>query len=182
MNKVLGQLKSGQKVIGRTKSHLVSHKDILPYLKEALSQIEAKNGEKNLKTTIDFGRKIGYTTCVETSNSDEIVYAVRPPRPGLTRFVKKRKPIPCSTIVVQLSARDEDTNTKYDPYKLYVLSTSYIGKPAVSEPTDPKFKTKSMTNKLIEEQRQSVKFWDTHALIYDESIIDKDTITMTKPW
>lgn len=40
--------------------------------------------------SVDFKEEIGTSSCVETHEGDEIIYAQRVGRAGLTRFVKNR--------------------------------------------------------------------------------------------
>jgi hypothetical protein len=47
-------------------------------------------GRERSKATIDLGRVLGVAACVETHEGDEVLWAQRVNRPGLSRFVKNR--------------------------------------------------------------------------------------------
>ena len=155
------QLGSGEVVFGRPDSHAVSHATVLPLLGEALAQIHSGQREDIVEET-DLGRNVGDNIRVATSDNDEVVYAQRPNRQGLTRFVKNRKPEPCSTVTIILK-RSPDSN--------YVLVTAYIGTRAPAEPWDPKWATD-----------ESVPFWNTHALVWGCEETVPGTETTECPW
>ena len=154
------KLKSGEVVVDRHDSHL--HESVVPYLPVALAGIES-NGREFFIEEVDFGRQIGETICVATGPGDEIVYAQRPKRFGLTRFVKNRKPEPCSSVVVILKAMGRQTGT-------HVLITAYIGRKAEPEPWD-----RNATASAYE-------FWNSHALVWDCEEILPGTETDICPW
>ncbi len=145
---LLGVLGSGQAVFNRHNSHL--HGELQGLLSEAFSQIHLQ-GDQFSKQVVDFGRVIGATICVETRPEDEIIFAQRPKRFGLTRFVLGRQPEPCSTLVVILKLIEGGN---------YLLITAFIGGLSEPEPWD-----RNATE-------QSVAFWNSHALIwgYEETI------------
>lgn len=153
------ELKSGEAVVDRQDSHL--HESVLPHLSTALTQIEGL-GRKFLIEEVDFGRQIGETICVATGLGDEIVFAQRPKRFGLTRFVKNRKSETCSSVVVILKAGEQTG--------VYVLITAYIGRKAEPEPWD-----RNATASALE-------FWNSHALVWDCEEILPGTETNICPW
>lgn len=153
----LGTLKGGQKVFDRPNSHL--HAGVRELLAEALARVETTAAFH--KEAVDFGRIVGETTCVATSGDDEVVYAQRPKRAGLTRFVKNRQAEPCSSVVVILKRIEE-----WD----YLLITTFIGNLSESEPWD-----RNATEK-------SVEFWNTHALIWGSEEVIPGTETSICPW
>lgn len=137
------RLDSGEEVVDRPRSHL--HPGVGELLPEALSKISA-NGRSFLIEEVDFGRPIGEKMCVVTGPDDEIVFAQRPHRFGLTRFVKNRRPEPCTSVVVILKkAEDAD---------YYVLITAFIGHRPEPEPWDRNATAASFA------------FWDQHALVW----------------
>lgn len=154
------KLKSGEAVVDRYNSHL--HSNVLDILPEALEKIETK-GRKFLVEEVNLGRIIGETICVAAGSSDEIVYAKRPKRFGLTRFVKNRQAEPCSTVVVILKTADEQPGT-------YVLVTAFIGGKPEPEPWD-----KNATPK-------SRDFWASHALVWGKEETITGTETSVCPW
>lgn len=182
--KVLGYLKSGQKVIDRKESHLATH-DVDPeLLEEAFSQIDLFSAPQNSIQTVDFGRKIGFTDAVETTDEDEIIFAKRPPREYLTRFVKNRKSSPCNLLTLIFSCVDEDMNAQHNPKDTYVLQTAHVGEQAPYEPTDPYFEKEEDNPEIQKEYQEALDFWNKHALVFnpDKIKIDPDSITKKCPW
>ena len=135
-------LKSGEVVLDRHQSHL--HGDVAALLPAALAAISS-GGKKFLVASHDYGRAVGESACVATGPDDTIVYAQRPRRFGLTRFVKNRAPEPTNYVTVILKAGDVGE---------YVLITAFIGEPAEPEPWDRNATAKS------------VVFWNSHALVW----------------
>jgi hypothetical protein len=88
---------------------------------------------------------------------DEIVFAKRPGRFGLTRFVKNRKPEPCSKVVVIL---------KKGNYDEVVLVTAFVGHRPEPEPWDRNATAKSQA------------FWSTRALVWGSEPIVPGTETL----
>jgi len=156
----LGVLQNGKVVVDRYNSHL--HNCITRLIPIALSQINP-NGQHFVKEVVDFGEIIGEKICVRTSSSDEIIFAQRPKRNGLTRFVKNRKPEPCSRLVMLLiKARDFDG---------YVLISAFIGDLSEHEPWDPKA-----------DPVKSREFWNNNALIWGSEEVIPGTETTVCPW
>jgi hypothetical protein len=155
---LIGKLESGQVVIDRPNSHI--HAGVAELLPEALSRVFLA-GEQFSVQEVQFGRVVGVTTCVETSGSDIVVFAQRPRRFGLSRFVKNRQPEPCSNIVVILKAGG---------YGEYILITAFVGQKAEPEPWD-----RNATDK-------SVAFWNSHALIWGSESVIPGSETPTCPW
>lgn len=120
----LGFLSSGEAVVDRHQSHIHSTATLL--LPAALQKIDAR-GRDFCKEVVDFGRVIGETTCVGTGPNDRVVYARRPKRSGLSRFVMNRIAEPCSRLVVILKKGDRDE---------YILITTFVGDGAEPEPWD----------------------------------------------
>ena len=154
-------LGSGEPVVDRPNSHLATHGTVLPFVGEALRRIQSGRREF-IAEEVDFGEVVGQTICVETRESDNIVFAQRPNRSGLTRFVKGREPEPCSTVVVCLKRAREGG---------YILLTAYIGRRTPAEPWDTEWATE-----------QSVPFWKTHALIFGHEQTIPGTETKNCPW
>lgn len=126
--------------------HMRLHQADMPMVLEAIKQIDIAD-QTFIKTTVNFGRMIGHTICVETSENDEIVFATRVGRSTKTRFVVGRSPEPCSevTLIIAKTAHG------------YRLITGYIGLPAEREVDDPSISSS-------EELMRCIKFWSTHAL------------------
>lgn len=152
------KLKTGEIVVDRQPSHI--HPGARELLPEALSRISSNERER-IKETIDFGRIIGTSTCVETQPNDEIVFAKRPDRPGLTRFVKNRSPEPTTKLTVKLSRKEDGT---------YELRTAYLGDAGVAEPWNADAKP------------ESIRFWQNHALCWGHEEVEEGTQTSECPW
>lgn len=151
----------GCSVIDRPNSHV--HESVAELLPAAIGMIEA-NGQHFLVEEIDFGRIIGETVCVGTGPNDKIVYAQRPRRFGLSRFVKNRAPEPSSNIVIILMKAGDDD--EYD----YVLITAFVGSKPEREPWD---------QNATEIARA---FWNSHALVWGTEPVLPGTETTTCPW
>ncbi len=154
------RLLSGEVVVDRFRSHL--HPGVASLLPEALARVDSQ-GRQFLVEEVDFGRLIGETVCISTGSGDEIVFAQRPRRSGLTRFVKNRAPESCSSVVVILKCDDADK-------RVYVLITAFIGQRPEPEPWDRNAMEKS------------VAFWNSHALIWGSEPVVPGTETLERPW
>jgi hypothetical protein len=153
------KLGSGEAVIDRFNSHV--HNGVAHLLPEALAKINSR-GRQFFIEEVGFGQPVGETICVVTGHDDEIVYAKRPKRYGHSRFVKNRKPEPCSAVTVILK-RDE-----CDPY--YVLITAFVGHRPEPEPWDRNANGNSRA------------FWEARALIWGCEETIPGTETTECPW
>lgn len=153
------QTKDGVLVVDRHRSHL--HSDVGRLLPEALGKIDTA-GRNFIADEIDFGRLIGESACVATEPGDTIVYAARPRRRGLTRFVKNRSAEPCSAIVVILK--------KAEDFGGYVLITAFVGQRSEPEPWDRNATANSR------------RFWSSHALVWGSEPTVPGTETDRCPW
>lgn len=162
---MLGKLKSGEAVVDRYNSHL--HESVMPLLPEAFARVESA-GRKFLVCELDFGRVVGESNCVATGPGDEIVFAKRPKRLGLTRFVKNRQAEPTSFAVVILKTADGEPGA-------YALVTAFIGQLAEKEPWD-----KNIQN--ANERQRSLAFWNSHALVWGCEEVISGTETAACPW
>lgn len=153
----LGCTADGKPVFDRFKTHLdAQHGVSKDIMREALSKItQASQFEKHV---VKMGREIGLTSCVAVTEADEVVLAVRKGRQGPTPMVKDRKPEPCSSVVLILK-KASDGNS-------FVLITAFVGEGSEPEPWD-----KQLVPGTVAHER-AVKFWQAHALIYDEEVID----------
>lgn len=152
--KQFGVLGSGEKVYDRPKSHLTGDQNLNNYLHIALEKIVSK-GRDFIIETVKFEDEIGQTICVEASSSDEIVYAQRPGRMGLTRFVKNREAVNTSEISMVLKKVPDG----------WIIITAFFGSKPEKEPWDPLADSKS------------IKFWETHALVWGSADVVPGTET-----
>lgn len=163
------RLKSGEVVVDRFNSHL--KESVLPHLPAALAQISS-GGRGFFVEEVDFGRPIGETVCVATTDADEIFWAKRPRRFGHTRFVKNRAPESCSSVVVILKTADGEANT-------YVMVTAFVGHRPEPEPWDRNFSQQADPQ---EAERLSRDFWSSHALVWGSEKTIPGTETTVCPW
>lgn len=164
------KLKSGEVVVDRYQSHL--HESVLPHLPAALARIETK-GRGFLVEEVVFNHPIGETICVPTGPSDTIVFAQRPKRQGLTRFVKNRQAEPCSSVVVILKTADGQPGA-------YVLVTAFVGQKPEPEPWDRRNFSQQADPRKAEQM--SREFWNSHALIWGSEEMVLGTETERCPW
>ncbi len=167
---MLGKTLDGFEVIDRWNSHLKDHPDVLGILPEALAKIST-DGRDFLIEEVIFDRIIGETICVPTGFEDEIVFAKRPNRFGYTRFVKNREAIPTKSVVIILKKAEGNQ---------YVLITAFIGSLSPAEPWDTRnFKKFGNFKKA---QKESLDFWNTHALVWGVEEVLPGTETTICPW
>ena len=152
-------LGSGQIVVDRFNSHL--HESVTALLPEALAKVQL-SGVPFAVEQVNFDRIVGETTCVETHEGDQIVFAQRPKRFGLSRFVKNRQPEQCKSAVVILKKAEDG--------EYYVLITAFIGVRPEPEPWDRNATPRSK------------EFWETHALVWGSEPVVPGTETYRKPW
>ena len=157
-------LKSGERVVDRPNSHL--HAGVVALLPAALAAMES-HGRLFLVESHDFGRVIGETVCVATHGGDQVVFAHREGRRGLTRFVKNRAAEPTSRVTCILKAGDTGEE--------FVLVTAFVGAPAEPEPWDKNLRDPAA-------KRKSCEFWSSHALVWGSEPIVPGTETARCPW
>lgn len=156
------------------KRHMKQHQNILAILPEAfeliarfdsdqVTQLVKPTGEATI-LTVDFGRVIGQCECVEATEDEEIVYAIRQERDRHMRFVKNRAMPDTRKLTLILFQRKND----------WMLVSGWFGEPAAREPQDP--------NSTHEERIAAYKFWTTHALVWGCQRVREETITETCPW
>lgn len=156
---LLGKLKSGEAVYDRPNTHL--HDGVQAILPFVLSSLTS-NRRQFFTATAHLNKIVGHTDCVKTDESDDVVWAQRVGRSGMTRFVKNRKPEPCSAVTVILK---RDSRAPY-----YILITAFIGGAAEPEPWDPRATPKATV------------FWSSNALIWGTSEVVPGTETHISPW
>ncbi len=162
---LLGHTKDGAAVYDRIDSHFHSEGGMTPeLLASALERIDTED-RGFLLEQVEFDHEIGTQTCVDIGPDDDVVMVYRKGRSGRTPMVKNREAAPCSSIVAIL-AKDRD----YDD-GCYVLVTGYTGALAPREPWDPGIEDE-------EERQRCDDFWSSHALLYNEDLIDQERMEM----
>jgi hypothetical protein len=111
-----------------------------------------------LETNLTF--YVGKSDCVETDESDSIIYAKRKGRTGYTRFVLNREPIDCNSVFLVLKRTEIG----------YLIITVFVGKKAGREPWD------------LFSTNEDVEFWENHALVFNKENIVDDSLTTECPW
>ena len=156
-----GKTKDGAEVYDRAKgSHLHLEGGMTPeLLRAALGAIDTE-GRRSFKEVVEFEQPIGKQTCVEVGPEDEVVMVYREGRSGQTPMVKNREAEPSNCLTVVLGKGDFPLDSN-----LYELTTGYVGKGSPKEPWDP-------LNTTDEERRECEEFWNSHALVYDDKLID----------
>lgn len=160
---ILGHLQSGEKVYDQSPSHI--HENAAPYIKEALQRVHSES-RKKFDAVVDFGKPIGISSLVMTTDNDNIVFAQRVNRKGLSRLVKNRKGKPTSTLLIGLKKAEDEPDA-------YLVATSFIGLPSKNEPWD---------TKTEEERKESCAFWNKRAIIYGTEPLVQGTETTKYPW
>lgn len=139
------------------KLHLLEHPNLLALVKEVIEKSDVVG--PNVGIQYDLGRTVGQTTCLETTEADEIVFAKRLQRDSYSRFVKNRAPEDTSLVSVVLFEEDYG----------YLVWSAWCG---ALVPTSPDSEGK---------MRTSEGFWDHHALVYDPAIIQRGTERSSRP-
>ena len=160
----LGTTRDGKRVYLRPDSHFHGE-DGITYktLEEAIPYIET-NDQDRVVSQVEFERPIGIDKCVEVSPEDEVMMVYRKGRAGQTPMVKNREPEESNLLQVMLKKNEAAPSE-------YALVTTFVGKSAPKEPWDPSLESEA-------EKQESLNFWNTHALIYNEELVDWER---TKP-
>jgi hypothetical protein len=162
MQKFLAESRNGQKVFTDEENtniglHLIENPELLDLVEEVVRASEISGD--NVGIEYDFGEIVGKTSCVKTTEKDQIVYAKRKQRDSFSRFVKNR----------QL----EDTNLVsavfFKKEYGYLLWSAWCG---ALVPTSPDSEGRMKT---------SDGFWQNHALVYDPDIIEPGTEQSSRP-
>ncbi|MCR4991724.1 MAG: hypothetical protein K6A45_01625 [Lachnospiraceae bacterium] len=147
-----------------TLRHMEAHSDVaLEHIIEAITKVDSFDGQFFMGT-VDLGRVIGKSTCVQVTEEDWakglVICLTRKGRKGETPFVLNREPEDTRSLTLGMCIDREDGYFK--------LFTAFYGVKGEREPWDPNIKTK-------EEKWISQKFWKEHALVYDKDAIDWET-------
>jgi hypothetical protein len=162
--KLLAISKNGFQVfVDGESTHALTHFADSPSLEKAASEAITKVEllENIIRTEVELDYFVGNTDLIETTDSDEIVYALRPHRGRYSRFVKNRTTEPSKWIVVDVRKRPDGS---------YSLYTAFVGRLTPSFPGGD----------FMPEQSQ--KFWSNHALVWGTQDIVPGTETSECPW
>ena len=162
MRELLAISKNNQKVFTDVENtniglHLLEYPNLLELVSEVVESSILKG--ENVGIELNLGRMVGKTSCVTTTDKDEIVYAKRLQRDSYSRFVKGRELEDSQYVSAVFFQKDYG----------YLLWSAWCGRLV---PTSPDSKGRMKT---------SVGFWATHALVYDPSIIQLGTELADQP-
>lgn len=146
----------------RASSHIHNQGNIKSLLSQALASVEPKD-RPFITESVDFGREVGRSVCIETKEGDEIIFAQRQGRQELTRFVKGREPEPTSSITFGL-LRDKEPGQNQ-----YICLFAYMGPKSEVEPWDKNANDAART------------FWSSHALVWGTEPVVEGTETKEEP-
>lgn len=132
---------------------------VINLIKEVLGTMRLKDTSVSIEH--DMGRVIGNTDIIETSEKDAIIYAQPHKQSTYARYAKNRTLSP-SRILTIIMEQDEDGN--------YELFNTWIG------PFSPPFPGDEKATKT------SKSYWESHALVMDQQVIQTKTITKVSPY
>lgn len=161
---IVGKTKSGKLVyVDLQSSHAATHIADTPNLLELVQECIADLApvEDNICLEKDMGRTVGLSDLVETSSTDEVLYAKRLNRDNYTRFVLNRKAEATNFVTIVLR-RDAEGN--------YELWSAWVGRVTPQFPGD-EFET-----------AESRPFWRTHALVWGNQETKPNTERNDWPW
>jgi len=116
---------------------------------------------RTLTLEVDFGRNVGNTDIVETTEKDRVVYAKRLKQETFTRFVRSRIPLPTSFITIIL---------RKDAAGDYELYDAWLGPNVPSLPG------------TTTETAESKDFWMNHAFVIEGQSLQTRSLTLTCPF
>lgn len=159
----------------RFKEHMGAHESqfTMPY--ELLIQklefnkelMETK--EDFIKIEENYSVNVGYNSVVKILPDEKIIYAKRKNRDLYSKFVvrdSKGEETNKVQFILKRNAHDKEA---------FNVITMFPGNTSEKEPED-----KTIQN--IDELERCLEFWEDKAFIYDESIVDVDTITTENPY
>ena len=166
------QTKCGGQIIvpWGTQKHLKAHPDVLEVLEEAIGKVVLPTDGSFLKTAVDLGRVIGHSGGVGTAPvefDEQCLFAQRIDRAGPSRVVLDAIS-PEVSIVSVLAFQAKDRGTGEIQVGKYILATSWIGGLGMMEPWDPNIEKSGQ-----ETFEECLRYWSTHALVYDEEVMGK---------
>lgn len=161
MEGILGITRNGMKVYDRQNSHFHAEGGLTSdILERAISDVWFKNKADVQRFFVKFDEVIGKTTCVPVTSKDYIVMCKRKGRKGYTPMVKGREGVDARGVVTVLKRKDDEEDG-------LILLTAYI-----SNEVSPKEPWDSSCTK--KERLEAIKYWHSHALLFDESLIDEE--------
>jgi len=132
---------------------------VINLIKEVLAPMRLRQPEVTIEH--DMGRVIGNTNIVETSEKDAIIYAQPHKKKTYARYAKNRSLSPSQILTIILE-QDEAGN--------YELLDTWIG------PYTPPFPGEDKATQT------SKTYWESHALVMDNLMVQTKTITKDSPY
>lgn len=159
----------------RFKEHMKAHESqfTIPYQlliqKLEFNKELMETKEDFIKIEENYSKNIGHNSVVRILQNEKVIYAKRKNRDLYSKFVVRNN-------------KGEETNkvqfilkrNAHDKQAFNVI-TMFPGNVSEKEPQD-----KTIQN--ADELERCLKFWEDKAFIYDESIVDINTITTYKPY
>lgn len=158
----------------RFKEHMEAHESqfTMPYQllikKLEFNKELMETKEDFIKIEENYSVSIGYNSVVKILPDEKIIYAKRKNRDLYSKFVvrdNKGEETNKVQFILKRNAHDKEA---------FNVITMFPGNTSEKEPED-----KTIEN--IDELQKCLKFWEDKAFIYDESIVDIDTITTENP-
>jgi hypothetical protein len=140
-------------------AHIAHQPYLLGLVKELVGQISATG--KEVRIDRDMGRSIGYSSLVETTEKDTILYAQLSRGSAFTRFVKNGEPLSTQYLSIVLR-RDEDGE--------YELHDTWLGRLTPPLPGSDNEASASKT------------YWATHALVFGNHSVQPRSVTKVCPY
>lgn len=156
-------------ITNKFKGHMVAHqKEFIEPFENLIKEFEMSKEFQNLeddfcKITFNFNRAIGINTVINTEVNEKVIYAKRIGRDVYSKFVKREELGAKTSKVVFILNKNKKAEYSY------FLITMFPGEECEKEPEDKSIKD-------ISELEKCLNFWRNRAFIYDERLIDVNTI------
>jgi hypothetical protein len=157
----LGQTVCGKLILDSNNSRLEVDVSLI---KEAIKHSSLSEATNVATFSYKFKKTVGYNIVVPASSNDEIVFAKRPGKEFISRFVQNKKPLPTAFICLEIYKFPGSSNE-------WLLRDSYFGNTRVPEIL---IGTKGTT-----EQK---RYWDTRAFVWGYCSVVPGTVSKTCPW
>jgi len=154
----IGKLANGISIYDSQNSNWqTAHKALtLDLLQEALQKVYTN--DNLFAQSVDMGRVVGKSYCVPITELDQVFLVKRIGRVGVTPTILNKPPLDSNKVAVVLEKKED----------YYILKTAYIGELCPMQPWDSDLK--KMNDEI--QIRDAIDFWNTHALVYDSSVVE----------
>lgn len=162
-------------ITNKFKGHMVAHeKEFIEPFENLIKEFEMSKEFQELqndfcKITFNFNRAIGINTVVDVQVKEKVIYAKRIGRDVYSKFVKREKLGDKTSKVVFILNKNKKAEDSY------FLITMFPGEECEKEPEDKSIKD-------VSELEKCLNFWRNRAFIYDERLIDLNTIKYSMPY